>query len=103
MTENTLLYTYTTKVCERWDLTADELKVCLLQEIENANIKNYNLILTGKGHKNISFFDAYTAPKLTKNFLWLHFCPQDILSFDGDAGKYYILTFTGYAKDGLFL
>jgi len=102
MTQKELHYNYDTTVREIYDLTHDEAFAALEEEKEQANKKNHVLILTGKGYENKSFFDAYSASKLTHNFTWIHFCPQEILNFDEDTpqeGKYYIMVFEGILKE----
>ncbi|MBO5733787.1 MAG: hypothetical protein J6R66_02710 [Clostridia bacterium] len=106
MTENTLLYTYITKVCEHYDLTYAQMNACVEKEILTARAQNKNIIFTIKGFKRNHFFDAFTAEVLTKDFVWIHACPQELLNFDEDEicqDKYYVLTFTACAKDGLYI
>ena len=94
MTKNTLHYNYNAEVREIYDLTKEEALALILQEQVSAKEKNHAVILTSKNCDEKSGFDAYTQEKLTRNFTWIHFCPQEILNFDDDTeqeGKYYIM------------
>jgi len=100
MKETILHYNYATEVCERYDMTKEEALAFIEAESESAKMKNFALILTGKGYDNQSFFDACTAEKISQNFTWIHFCPQEILGFDDEESqeeKYYVLTFSAQA------
>jgi len=100
MQETILRYTYATEVRERYDMTEEEAFAFIESEGENAKKKNSALILTGKGFENKSFFDVCAAEKISQNFTWIHFCPQEILGFDdaeSQEGKYYVLTFCAQA------
>ena len=102
MTKKLLHYTYDTTVREIYDLTKEEASKILEEEKNVANEKNHALILTSKGCENKSFFDAFTPEELSRNYTWIHFCPQEILGFDEDtpqAGKYYIMIFEGVVKE----
>ena len=102
MTENLLHYIYDTTVREIYDLTKEEASKILEEEKNTAKGKNHALILTGKGYENKSFFDAFTPAEISRNYTWIHFCPQKILNFDDDApqkDKYYILVFESVVKE----
>ena len=96
MKENIMHYNYQTTVHEMYDLSRDEAIALVMSEGNKAKEKNYALIMTGKDEEKKGFFDAFTSNKISHNFTWIHFCPQEILGFDKDNqnGKYYILIMT---------
>ncbi len=101
MTETLLHYNYDITVKEKYYMTQEEMFEELEEEQRNAQDKNYALILTSKGHNNMSYFDAFTARELSHNFTWIHFCPQEILNFDDkeiQEGNYYISVMEGTLK-----
>ncbi len=101
MTENVLRYNYDITFKERYYITKKDAFTILSEEQKNAQDKNHALILTGKGYNNMSYFDAFSAEKLTHNFTWIHFCPQEVLNFDDEEsqeGYYYISVMEGIAK-----
>lgn len=105
MTENILLYTYCTKVCEHYDLSYEEMHALVQNELKKASITK-NVILTGKGDGGRDFFGAFACKKLTKDFLWVHCCSHNMLGLDIDEPyekKYYVLTFTACAKSGIHI
>jgi len=65
-----------------YDLTREEGSKIVMRESNTAKENNHALIITGKDEEKKSFFDAYSSKKLSKNFTWIHFCPQKILEFD---------------------
>ena len=92
MTKNILHYNYNATVREIYDLTKEESLALILHEQIQAKSKNHAVILTSKGEEK-SAFDAYTQEKLTRNFTWIHFCPQNVLNFDDETPqeeKYYV-------------
>lgn len=94
MTTNILRYNYNATVREIYDLTKKEALALILHEQNQAKLKNHAVILTSKDCDKKSAFDAYVAEKLTRNFTWIHFCPQSVLNFDDDTPqdeKCYIL------------
>ena len=104
MTENTLLYTYCVKVCERYDLTYEEMHALVGQELGTAS-GNKNIILTAKGDNGRDFFKAFACKKITGDFVWIHCCSRKILGFsdEDDLKKYYMLVFTAHSKNGLYV
>ena len=96
MKENKLHYNYQTTVHEMYDLSRDEAMSLVMREGNKAKEKNYALIMTGKDQEKESFFDAFTSDKLSHNFTWIHFCPQEILEFDEEdqKDKYYVMIMT---------
>ena len=101
MTENLLRYNYDITVKEKYYMTQEEMFEVLAEEQRNAQDKNHALILTSKGYENRSFFDAFTTEKLSHDFTWIHFCPQEILKFDDEEpqeGNYYISVMEGTVK-----
>ena len=98
MKEKIMHYNYQTIVREMYDLSRDEALSLVMSEGNKAKEKNYALIMTGKDQEKKSFFDAFTSDKISHNFTWIHFCPQEILKFDEEnqEGKYYVLTMTAY-------
>lgn len=101
MTERTLNYNYDVTVNERYYMKQEEAVAFVEAEQKKAFEKNHALIMTGKGYENRSFFDAFTAKRLSHNFTWIHFCPQEILNFDDEEpqeGNYYISVMEGTVK-----
>ena len=100
MKENIMHYNYQTTVHEMYDLSRDEAIALVMSEGNKAKEKNYALIMTGKDEEKKSFFDAFTSNKISHNFTWIHFCPQEVLGFDEEnqEGKYYVLTMTACDK-----
>ena len=101
MTKNTLHYNYNATVREIYDLTREEALAIILHEQICAKQKNHAVILTSKNCDEKSCFDAYTQEKLTRNFTWIHFCPQKILNFDDKTPqeeKFYIMFFESNEK-----
>lgn len=101
MTENILNYNYDITFTERYYMTQEEVFAFMEAEQKKAQDKNHALILTSKGYNNMSYFDAFTAEKLSHNFTWIHFCPQEILNFDDEEpqeGNYYISVMEGILK-----
>ncbi len=96
MKENILHYTYQTTVHEMYDLTRSEALSIVMSATNKAKEKNHALIMTGKDEEKKSFFDAFTQEKLSHNFTWIHFCPQEVLEFDEEnqKEKYYVLIMT---------
>ena len=95
MTENILHYNYNAAVREVYDLTKEEAIAIILHEQNQARLKNRVVILTSKDYDD-SNFNAYSAEKVTRNFTWIHFCPQEILNFDDETpqeDKYYVIIF----------
>jgi len=98
MVENTFHYNYDVKFCEKYYLTRNEAIDAIREARESAKIKSHAVIMTGTTSDKSGLFDAYTADKLSHNFTWIHFCPQEILNFDDDEpqeGNYYVMTFEG--------
>ena len=96
MTKNILHYNYNATVREMYDLTKEEALAVVLHEQNQAKLKNYAVVLTSKDCEEKSGFDAYSTENLTRNFTWIHFCPQKILNFDDDTpqeDKYYVMIF----------
>ena len=96
MKENILHYTYQTTVHEMYDLTRDEASSIVMSEANKTKEINHALIMTGKDEEKKSFFAAFTATKLSHDFTWIHFCPQEILEFDEEnqEDKYYVMLMT---------
>ena len=95
MTKNTLHYNYQATVREIYDLTKKEALALILKEQNRAQLKNHAVILTNKNEENSSF-SAWASEKLSRNFTWIHFCPQGILNFDDNTpqtDKYYVMVF----------
>ena len=94
MTKNTLHYNYQATVREIYDLTKEEALAVILREQNQAKLNNRTIILTQKDYDE-SAFNVYQAEKLTRNFTWIHFCPQEILNFDDEeqTDKYYVIIF----------
>ncbi|MBO5733843.1 MAG: hypothetical protein J6R66_02990 [Clostridia bacterium] len=102
MKESRFHYFYSTEFCERYDLTGVEAAKVLKDEMNFARKNNRAVILTGKFSEEKHFFSAYSADKLTHNFVWIHISSQELLGFDDDTpqeGKFYISTFTGNEKE----
>ena len=95
MTKNTLHYNYSATVREIYDLTKEEALAVILSEQNRAKLNNRVVILTCKESSEKSGFDAYSAEKITRNFTWIHYCPQEILNFDDmeQTDKYYVIVF----------
>ena len=96
MTKNILHYNYNATVREIYDLTKEEALALILHEQSQAKLKNRVVILTCKDGDKKSGFDAYTQDTLTRNFTWIHFCPQNVLNFSNDTpqeDKYYVIIF----------
>lgn len=96
MTKNILHYNYNATVREIYDLTREEALTLILHEQNQAKLKNHAVILTSKNCDEKSGFDAYVAEKLTRNFTWIHFCPQSVLNLKEDApqeDKFYVIIF----------
>ena len=96
MTKNILHYNYNATVREIYDLTKEEALALILHEQNQAKLKNNAVILTSKNCDEKSGFDAYSAEKLTRNFTWIHFCPQEILNFEEELPqeeKFYVIIF----------
>ena len=101
MTEKILNYNYDITVKEKYYMTQEEAFAFMEAEQKKAQDKNHALILTSKGYHNKSFFDAFTARKLSHNFTWIHFCPQETLNFDdteSQEGNYYVSVMEGILK-----
>jgi hypothetical protein len=101
MTKNTLHYNYNATVRELFDLTREEALTLILNEQICAKLKNRAVILTSKDCDEKSGFDAYTQDTLTRNFTWIHFCPQEILNFDDKTPqeeKFYVMIFESVEK-----
>ena len=96
MKENIMHYNYQTTVREMYDLSRDEALSLVMSEGNKAKEKNHALIMTGKDEEKKSFFDAFTSNKISHNFTWIHFCPQEILEFDEEnqEDKFYIMIMT---------
>ena len=95
MTKNTLHYNYQATVREIYDLTKEEALAVILREQNQAKLNNRTIILTQKDYDE-SAFNVFSAEKITRNFTWIHFCPQEILNFDDDTeqtDKYYVIIF----------
>lgn len=102
MTENTLNYNYDVSFCERYYLTNQEAFALIEKEQNKALNASHALILTGKSYGSRSFFDAFSSKKLSHNFTWIHFCPQEILKFDDDKsqkGCYYVSVMKGIVRE----
>ena len=96
MTNNILHYNYNATVREIYDLTKEEALALILHEQNQAKLKNRVVILTSKDCDKKSGFDAYSAEKLTRNFTWIHFCPQSVLNLEEDTpqkDRYYVIIF----------
>ena len=96
MTKNILHYNYNATAREIYDLTKEEALALILHEQNQAKLKNHAVILTSKNCDEKSGFDAYTQDTLTRNFTWIHFCPQSILNFEEDIPqeeKFYVIIF----------
>ncbi len=96
MTKNLLHYNYNATVREIYDLTKEEALTLILHEQNQAKLKNHAVILTCKNCDEKSGFDAYVGEKLTRNFTWIHFCPQSVLNFSDDTpqeDKFYVIIF----------
>jgi len=101
MVENILRYNYDVKVCEKYYMTKEEALAVIREEMKAAQKKNHAVILTGKLKEDVSFFDAFTAEKISHNFTWIHSCPQEILKFDDkqpQEGNHYVMIFEGLVK-----
>ncbi len=100
MKENKLHYNYETEVCEKYDMTLEEALAVVEEEKNKANQKSHAIIFTGKEKERRSFFEAFASGTLSRNFTWIHFCPQEILGFDEEdqAGKYYVMIMTANEK-----
>ena len=96
MKENKLHYNYQTTVHEIYDLTREEGSKIVMREANKTKERNHSLIMTGKDEEKKSFFDAFTSDKISHNFTWIHFCPQEILEFDEEnqEDKYYVMIMT---------
>ena len=96
MTKNTLHYNYSATVREIYDLTKEEALAVILSEQNRAKLNNRVVILTCKESNEKSGFEAYSSETITRNFTWIHYCPQDILNFDDEKeqeDKYYVIVF----------
>jgi len=101
MKENTLHYNYDATVREIYDLTKEEAVEFAEKEQKSATEKNHAIILTGRGYDDKSFFRAYASKSLSHNYTWIHFCPQNILSFDDvlpQKEKYYVMIYESIEK-----
>ena len=96
MKENIMHYNYQTPLHEMYDLTREEGSKIVMREANKTKERNHTLIMTGKDEEKKSFFDAFTANKISHNFTWIHFCPQEILEFDEEnqEDKYYVMIMT---------
>ena len=102
MTEKTLNYNYDISFYEQYYMTKQEAFALIEKEQKKAQFTSQALILTGKSYENKSFFDAFSSKKLSHNFTWIHFCPQEILKFDDDKiqkGYYYVSLMKGILKE----
>ena len=101
MVENILRYNYDITVCEKYYMSRKEAFAVIYEEKEKAKKQNHAVILTGKTKERDSFFDAFTADKMSHNFTWIHFCPQEVLNFDDDKvqeGNFYVMIFQGIKR-----
>ncbi len=101
MTKNTLHYNYNATVREIYDLTKEEALAVILHEQNRAKLKSNAVILTNKDCDKNGSFEAYSSQKLLRNFTWIHFCPQSVLTFDDDTlqtEKYYVMVFESIEK-----